>query len=186
MSKVSNHIGRRALLRGTALATVATTLPALPAFAARAPAPNCADLERQLVDHFRDLIAAGRADDALIAAEAEITRLYALPIHSDESYDLDDEPLRSTYADIGRLEDFIASTPARSLAGVAVKLRRMLDREVGIEPANDVRDLPRLLRILAFVHGTVGEPTHATRPLYRLEDWLEDEQIERITGRAAA
>jgi hypothetical protein len=180
MSKVPNHIGRRALLRGTALTTVATTLPALPAFAARAPAPNCADNERQLVDHFRDLIAAGRADDALVDAEAEITRLFEwLSANPDADEKLERDPV---YDQIYALDDFIAATPPKTLAGVAVKLRRVLDAEVGMAP-NGINDVPALLSILDFVHRTIGEPAHATRPVYITNPF--EEELELLAGGAA-
>ena len=149
MSKANEkHIGRRALLKGTALTTIATTLPTLPA------------------------LAVGGDDHALIEAEAEITRLYAwLDANPDADEELERDPV---YERVYPLEDFIALTPARSLAGVAVKLRRMLDREVGIDTGTGVNDVPALLSILAFVHSVVGEPPHPTRPLSTLEDRAEE------------
>ena len=140
---IEKHIGRRSLLKaGAALTFLATTLPALPA-------------------------SADTNDSALIEAEAEITRLHVLPIHKDENIDCCDEPRQSIYDEIYRLEDFSAETPA-SLAGVAVKLRRLLDR--GIDLYTDGRVLPALLSALALVHGAIGKPAHPTRPLYTLEE----------------
>jgi hypothetical protein len=144
---IEKHIERRSLLKGTALATVATTLPTLPALS----------------------VVSGN-DRALIEAEAEITRLYTLPILKDENNDCFDEPWASIYAEVYRLEDFIAATPPQTLAGVAVKLRRVLDREVGMDPTASTTDLPSLLSVLSFIHGVIGKPSHPTRPTYVVGD----------------
>jgi hypothetical protein len=140
---ISKYIGRRALLKGSALASVAMALPSFPALASAA------------------------GDRTLIETEVEITELYAW---LDENPEADDElERRPVYERIYELEDVIAEAPTTSLSDATVKLRRLLDREVGIEP-NGVNDLPVLLSVLAFLHSITGEPTHPTRPLYTAED----------------
>ena len=50
-----------------------------------------------------------------------------------------------------RLEEKIATTPAATLAGAAVKLRRLLDPDMGIEIGPGENDLPCLHQILAVI-----------------------------------
>jgi hypothetical protein len=144
MSKaISKYIERRALLKGTALASVAMAVPRFPALAAAA------------------------GDRTLIETEIEITQLYAwLDANPDADDDLERNPV---YEHIYELEDVIAEAPTTSLSDATVKLRRLLDREVGIEP-NGVNDIPVLLSVLALLHSITGEPTHPTRPLYTAQD----------------
>jgi hypothetical protein len=147
-----NNIDRRALLRraGT-LAAAAAAISTLPALA----------------------VASGD-DNALIAAEAEITRLYAsMDAHPDR--DSFEEPWAPIYQRIYALEDFIALTPPTSLAGAAVKLRRVLDAEVGIGTGSRDNDPPSIAHVLALVHRMVGEPTHPTRPT-STGDEVQDEE----------
>jgi hypothetical protein len=147
-----NSIDRRALLRraGT-LATAAAAISTLPALA----------------------VASGD-DRALIEAEAEITRLYAsMEGHPDR--DSFEEPWAPIYQRIYALEDFIADTPPATLAGAAVKLRRVLDAETGIETGMRNIDVPSLARVLALVHRLEGEPTHPTRPTSTGDEALERE-----------
>jgi hypothetical protein len=147
-----NSIDRRALLRraGT-LATAAAAISTMPALA----------------------VAPGD-DSALIEAEAEIARLYA----SMEGYpdrDSFKEPWAPIYQRIYALEDFIIETPPTTLVGAAVKLRRLLDEEVGMGTGQSDTDAPSLAHVLALVHRMVGEPTHPTRPLYTGDEALERE-----------
>jgi hypothetical protein len=134
-----NNIDRRALLRraGT-LATAAAAISTLP-------------------------VLASGDDRALIEAEAEITRLYASMVaHPDR--DSFAEPWAPIYQRIYALEDFIIDTPPATLVGAAVKLRRLLDVELGMGTGQSDTDAPSLARVLALVHRMVGEPTHPTRP----------------------
>jgi hypothetical protein len=153
---MKSHIDRRALLRraGT-LATAAAAISTLPALAV-----------------------ASDDDKALIDAEAEITRLYA-SLYADPDADRDDdkEPWTSIYQRVYALEDFIAFTPPATLAGAAVKLRRVLDAEVGIGTGQRDIDPPSLAQVLALVHRIAGEPTHPTRPTSTGDEALEQEDV---------
>jgi hypothetical protein len=112
---------------------------------------------------------AGAADVLLIAAEVEITEQLAwLAAHEDLR---EDDPARaSAYAQVWRLEDFVAHVAPATLAVVAVKLRRVLDREIGIVTQDCDNELPSLIGILDFIHSIVGLPTHPTRPTVSREE----------------
>lgn len=139
-----SYIDRRALLKGATVATAVAPLAALPALASG-------------------------DDRALVAAEIEITELYAwADQQEDEEVYNSSLPLHPVLARIYELNRFIDRTAPATLVGVAVKLRRLLDHEVGIDPSGD-GDVPSLLLILDFVHGAVGQPTHPTRPVYPID-----------------
>jgi hypothetical protein len=56
-----------------------------------------------------------------------------------------------------RLEEVIASTQCASLAGAAVKLRRLADPALGIEAGNAQSDIVSLRHVLAVVEVEVLE-----------------------------
>jgi hypothetical protein len=51
------------------------------------------------------------------------------------------------------LDTRIATTPAATLAGAAVKLRRLLHPDLGVDGTGKETDLPCLHQILAFLEG---------------------------------
>ncbi len=109
------------------------------------------------------------ADRPLIAAEIEITeRLTYLDGQSD--VDSWEEPWKAIYERIWELEDFVSQTVPQSLAGCAVKLRRILDSDVGMPNGYRDNDAASLAQVLDFVHGMTGAPTHPTRPVARFDD----------------
>jgi hypothetical protein len=55
-----------------------------------------------------------------------------------------------------RLDERIATTPAATLAGAAVKLRRLLHPELGMEIGNGENDLPCLHHILSVIEREAG------------------------------
>jgi len=71
-------------------------------------------------------------DEAFIAAEKEIQRCLAQL----DRMPVDEEARDPVYDVLFRVDDWIRATPAASLAGVAVKLRRLCDPELGL-PAGD-------------------------------------------------
>src|SRR5579883_1477111 len=75
-------------------------------------------------------------DEAFIAAEGEIKRCLAqlagMPVETSD----DEEAREPVYAVLFQIDDWVRGTPPASLAGVAVKLRRLCDPELGL-PAGD-------------------------------------------------
>jgi hypothetical protein len=97
------------------------------------------------------------ADAALIRAEAEIA---ACLREADALGDAGEAfAIRADH-----LDRLIATVPARTLAGAAVKLRRLLDPETGIIVGRNDLDIVALAQVLALLHGLVGLPRHPTRP----------------------
>jgi hypothetical protein len=64
-----------------------------------------------------------------------------------------------------RLDRLIARRRPCTLAGAAVKLRRLLDPETGIVVGTSPLDVTSLAQVLALIDGLIGLPTHATRPI---------------------
>lgn len=54
---------------------------------------------------------------------------------------------------IGKLMDFIGAMPPQTLAGCAVKLRRLADEETGLEAADREDGAPSLRQVLAFIEA---------------------------------
>jgi hypothetical protein len=97
------------------------------------------------------------ADAALIRAEAEIA---ACLREADALGDAGEAfAIRADH-----LDRFIATAPPRTLAGAAVKLRRLLDPKTGIAVGRNELDTVALAQVLALLHGLVGLPRHPTRP----------------------
>jgi hypothetical protein len=98
-------------------------------------------------------------DAALIEAETQIAlalrRVDAMP-EGEASAELDMKA--------ARLDRFIATRPPTTLAGAAVKLRRLLDPETGITIGRNEFDIIALAQVLALLHRLAGPPTHLTRP----------------------
>ncbi len=152
------HFDRRALLKVATTVATAAPLAALPAFAG------------------------GTGDDALIAAEIKIAAKFAwLAATRDARTALDaaggnsDTMTQPVFDEINALDDFIADTPAASLAGAAVKLRRVLDVDDGIITGVSFRDIPSLVSVLDLIHGIIGQPTHPTRPTCTGHEGEEDD-----------
>ena len=112
------------------------------------------------------------ADRALIAAESEITerRTY---LEAQADVDSWKEPWKGIFERIWELEDFVSQTAPQSLAGCAVKLRRLLDADVGLVSGRRDSDVLSLAQVLNFVHGMTGEPMHPTRPT--VQSWDDNE-----------
>jgi hypothetical protein len=156
-------VTRRDAIKGTALAALATALSAAPT------------------------LAAGNSDQAMIDAEVEITRLYTwLDANSDAHQEREDcDDFRQTFYDeVYEHEAFIAQTAPVTLIGAAVKLRRLLDLEVGIDSSGD-HDTRCLAQVLALVHSIVGIPTHPTRPTLTGDEETRDYSGDAGEGGAA-
>jgi hypothetical protein len=103
----------------------------------------------------------GRQDDAvLLQAERELDVLASksaalLLIENPPEVDSDGYPVgwQGLRDQITELDEMIAITPASTLAGAAVKLRRLLDPEVGIAGGNKDTDEPCLRQILATIEA---------------------------------
>jgi hypothetical protein len=102
------------------------------------------------------------ADAALIRAEAEI----AACLQQANALGDAGEPFAVRADDLDR---FIAAEPPRTLAGAAVKLRRLLDPEMGIRVGTNELDTVSLAQVLALLNGLIGSPRHATRPTCHAE-----------------
>jgi hypothetical protein len=66
-----------------------------------------------------------------------------------------------------QIDDFIHAAPPGTPAGAAVKLRRLLDPEVGLPASDETGDFSSMLLILDFLHSVAGRPTHLTRAVWR-------------------
>jgi hypothetical protein len=90
-------------------------------------------------------------DLAILAAEAEIIGLLARGrIASEEVYD-------AIYLRALALDEVIAKAAPRTLAGALVKLRRLLDPEIGIEVGPGANDISSLRQVLAFLERLYAE-----------------------------
>jgi hypothetical protein len=108
---------------------------------------------------------AAPADRLLIAAETEITCLYAgmTGTRSDEeAYEIVDQA--------SRFDDFIVAAVPTSLSDCAVKVRRVLDAEIGMVAGQNERDVPSLALVLEYIETLTGGPTHPTRRVVRSSD----------------
>lgn len=114
-----------------------------------------------------DLFALGGDDTELIEAERKIIELDAESralIEGDQHHsapvDADGCPLgwQALRDQIIDLDEMIATTPAATLAGAAVKLRRLLDPEIGMETGERETDLPCLRQILATIEREAPKP----------------------------
>jgi hypothetical protein len=119
-------ITRRAILRGSTVAAAAAAVSGLPAIAS-----------------------AHSSDDAeLVAAEREsLVAWQAAAASVDKTGDVDNEIAEQANA----LDRFIHTTPCATAAGAAVKLRRLLDPEVGMQIGEGDHDWDSLGHVLAFL-----------------------------------
>jgi hypothetical protein len=101
----------------------------------------------------------GADDSSLVEAEAEIATCLQ---HSDAAPDGETREAFAIRAD--NLDRFIATMPPRSLAGAAVKLRRLLDPETGIAVGASPADVTALAQVLGLLQAIFGRPKHRTRP----------------------
>jgi hypothetical protein len=110
-------------------------------------------------------------DAALINAEADIARLDAYLDAVREKRELHDEEEAPIYDRDRELDWLIAETAPETLAGCAVKLRRLLDRQVGIDTGKSDQDIPSLLQVYEFIERMTGKPQHPTSPLVDLAEY---------------
>jgi hypothetical protein len=96
--------------------------------------------------------AAAHPDAVLIAAERQIAVLRA---------ELFDDPDDDAYDPVWELEDVIACTPAATLIGAAVKLRRLLDPDLGLETGAKEHDVESLQHVLDVVERELGRTAAA-------------------------
>jgi len=111
------------------------------------------------------------ADRFIIAAEAEIARIYDWIDRQPNETREQEDARQPAFDRVYQFEDFIAAAEPITAAGAAAKLRRLLDAEVGIVTGASDGDYPSMLRILAFLQSVAGAPTHPTRPV-----WQEQEE----------
>jgi hypothetical protein len=98
-------------------------------------------------------------DEPLIAAEAEIALALRRVAELPEGNISEALAIRAD-----RLDRFIATTPPSTLAGAAVKLRRLLDPETGLRVGANTLDIAALAQVLALLQSLTGLPRHPTRP----------------------
>jgi hypothetical protein len=91
-----------------------------------------------------------RTDADFLVAEREIEALRA---ESDDACadDLNFDPHEIIWDRIWKLDNVIARAEPRGIQSVAVKLRRLLDPEMGMEKCDKESDFPSLRQMLAFV-----------------------------------
>jgi hypothetical protein len=95
-------------------------------------------------------------DSTLFSAEREMTALRA---QSDVLFAAGDREDHSEIWDrIFHLEEVIARTPAATLAGAVIKLRRLADPEMGIEIGDNASDALSVRQALAVVEREIAEP----------------------------
>jgi len=89
----------------------------------------------------------------------------------------DDGAWTATMNEVFRLDQVITTTPALTVAGAAVKLRRLLDPEPGLANGHKDTDAPCLRQILAAIEQEAGQAqpapvsvTGGTDPLIALAD----------------
>jgi hypothetical protein len=97
----------------------------------------------------------GEADGALFATEREITTLRARAAALAAAGDRGDHPEISDR--VWQLEEEIATTAPTSLAGAAVKLRRLADPDVGIEAGPTADDPGSIRQVLEVVESLLGK-----------------------------
>jgi hypothetical protein len=103
----------------------------------------------------RDPFALARGDAELIAAEKEIAALLATAKRQSDAGD--DSAWAASLDEVFRLDGLVATTAAATLAGAAVKLRRMLDPNLGLANGEKDSDLPCLHQILAAIEREAGQ-----------------------------
>ena len=100
---------------------------------------------------------ADRADAALIEAGREMTEVCAL-IKVEEDAGLDN-PGGALFDHFNELETTILTTPAETLAGAVVKLRRLADPAQGIGPVENPGFLPALMQAISVIEGATLAPS---------------------------
>jgi hypothetical protein len=174
MKADAHDTSRRAFLRTSAAAATAaasssaaarTTAAAATVVAATAPLPLAAGTPVIAGWPGGSVLAVvadpgeGGADAAHIEAERELARvldeIHAVPrpksLDAEPDYLARVEPL---WRRIDALEELIAKTPAASLAGAAVKLRRLCNPDFGIECLIRGHEVESLNHVLAVVERT--------------------------------
>ena len=76
--------------------------------------------------------------------------------------DVSDEVANAITDTAGEFDDFIVAAVPKSLADCAVKLRRVLDAEIGMVVGQNYRDAPSLALVLEYIETLTGAPTHPT------------------------
>jgi len=98
--------------------------------------------------------AAFATEEELIAAERRFAELRRLP---GEDRDDENDPVFDLY-------DRIMATEPRSLHGAAVKLRVILDPDIGIPSGESEVDIPGLQQVLAFIEREVAQRDEKGKP----------------------
>jgi hypothetical protein len=147
-SKAINHsTGRRSFIKGAAFSTAVAAIPATIATASSG-VPTQAGADQPLVD-----------------AEAEITRLLGWYDAHSEAGSEDDAAERQPALDRANdLDNFVSRARPATIVGAAVKLRRLLDIDLGIATGDRDTDMLSFLQILGLLHNIGGAPNHPTRP----------------------
>lgn len=104
------------------------------------------------------LIAGMDGDDRLAAAEAEIKRRLAWV--KDQGDMIDPEKYSAVLAGVFRLRAYIAATAPETLPGAAVKLRHLLDENLGLPNGDSEGDLKSLAQVLELICKIGGLPEH--------------------------
>ena len=115
---------------------------------------------------FPPVVASDTPDAALIEAEADIARLCAyLHAERDKRGEIADGEADPIYDRCRELECLIGERAPETLVGCAVKLRRLLDRDVGIDSGKSGHEILSLLQIYDFIERMTGKPLHPICPL---------------------
>lgn len=96
------------------------------------------------------------ADTALLVLEAEAAAFRARALAMPDGSPAEDEAREAVWEQMFDRDRRITRMPATSLAGVAVKLRRILDPENGIEIGDSADHLPAIRNVLAVIEGALG------------------------------
>lgn len=110
--------------------------------------PDLAARAEALIEECATPLPAG--DRGLVEAEQRIARLLEIERRQLAEDAGDGAPWQMTLDAVNRLDDLIAAAEPQGAAGAAVKLRRMLDPELGINGADD-GDRAELRQVLAVI-----------------------------------
>jgi hypothetical protein len=95
-------------------------------------------------------------DAGLSEAERRIGALLALEKLQLAEHPEDDAPWQASFDRACELDETIATSEPQTLAGAAVKLRRLLDPELGLEAGDRESDVPSLRQVLALIEREIA------------------------------